>query len=99
MAKQVFLSTAEKSRIVSLLAQGKTNLEVSKLLHRDHRTVKKYTSDITKKTTRKDKGKTRKITNRDKTQLKRSMAKNPMSTSRSMRPRFTVLAGQQDVVS
>ena len=46
MDKKKDLSATEKKEIVQLLAKGKTTLEISKILRRDHRIVKNAMEDV-----------------------------------------------------
>ena len=39
----------EKKKITQLLNQGKTSLDISKIIHRDHRTVKSYIANSSKR--------------------------------------------------
>ena len=40
MGRKSDLKPEEKKKITQLLNQGKTSLDISKIIHRDHRTVK-----------------------------------------------------------
>ena len=42
------LKPEEKQRIVELLSHGKTSLDISKLIHQDHRTVKRFIENSNK---------------------------------------------------
>ena len=46
MGRKTDLKPEEKQRIVELLSHGKTSLDISKLIHRDHRTVKRFIENI-----------------------------------------------------
>ena len=46
MRRKRDLSEDEKSKVVKNLSLGKTSLEISKMLTRDHRTIKKYIEDF-----------------------------------------------------
>ena len=54
---------------------------LSKLINRDHRTVKRFIENSNKVRGRSDKGKFRKITRREVSSVKRTLSKNPHSTS------------------
>ena len=54
----------EKQRI-ELLSHGKTCLDISKLIHQDHCTVKRFMENSNKVRGRADKGKFRKISRRE----------------------------------
>ena len=71
----------EEKKITQLLNQGKTSLDISKIIHRDHRTVKSYIANSSKVRQRSDKGTFRKISRRKIGSIKRAVAKKPHSTS------------------
>ena len=71
----------EEKKITQLLNQGKTSLDISKIIHRDHRTVKSYIANSSKVGQRSDKGTFRKISRPEISSIKRAVAKNPHSTS------------------
>lgn len=80
MARKAFLSDDEMTKIVQMLKEGKTTLEISKTLARDHRTIKKFVSNPGACSTRTDKGKTRgclSLTRRRETRLKKEIRKHP----------------------
>ena len=77
MGRKTDLKTGEKQRIVELLRHGKNSLDISKLIHRDHRTVKKFIENSNKVRGRWDKGKFRKITRREISSIKKTLSKNP----------------------
>jgi DNA-binding NarL/FixJ family response regulator len=49
MGQRNDLSTNEKMAIVSMLANGKTTLEIAHLLHQNHRIVINYTGNASHK--------------------------------------------------
>ena len=72
----------EKQRIVELLSHGKTSVDIIKLIHRDHRTVKRFKMENSNKVRgRTDKGKFRKVSRREISSVKKTLSKNPHSTS------------------
>ena len=77
MGRKTDLKTGEKQRIVELLRHGKNSLDISKLIHRDHRTVKKFIENSNKVRGRWHKGKFRKITRREISSIKKTLSKNP----------------------
>ena len=77
MGRKTDLKTGEKQRIVELLRHGKNSLDISKLIHRDHRTVKKIIENSNKVRGRWDKVKFRKITRREISSIKKTLSKNP----------------------
>lgn len=81
MGRKSDLKPEEKNKIVQLLNQGKTSLDISKIIRRDHRTVKSYIANSNKVRQRSDKGKFRKISRRQISSIRRAVAKNPHSTS------------------
>ena len=81
MGRKSDLKPKEKNKIIQLLKQGKSSLDISKIIHRDYRTVKSYIANSNKVRHRSDKGKFRKISRRQISSIKRAVAKNPHSTS------------------
>ena len=75
MGRKTDLKPEEKQRIVELLSHGKTSLDISNLIHRDHRTVKRFMENSNKGRGRADKGKFRKISRRELTSVKKSYQK------------------------
>ena len=75
------LTSNEKSTIVSELGNGKTTIEISKILGRDHRTVKKFVQFPISVRSREDKGKSRVASNRTLSCVKRKVVRNPCLTS------------------
>ena len=75
MGRKTDLEPEEKQRIVELLSHGKTSLDVSKLIHRDHRTVKRFMKNSNKVRGRADKRKFRKISRREISSVKKSYQK------------------------
>ncbi len=53
MGRKTDLKPEEKQRIVELLSHGKPSLDISKLVHQDHRTVKRFVENSNKVTVRK----------------------------------------------
>ena len=84
MPKSNLLTKEEKSTIISMLADRRSTLAISKTINRDHRTIKSFVKNPLKIRTRKDKGKRKKVTKKDMLCLKRSLARNPVSTSKSV---------------
>lgn len=81
MGRKTDLKPDEKQKIVELLSKGKSSLDISKSIHRDHRTVKSFIENTNKVRGRSDKGKLRKISRREISSVKRALSKNPHSTS------------------
>ena len=48
MGRKTDLKPEEKQKIVELLSHSKTSLNISKLIHRDHRTVKRFMENSNK---------------------------------------------------
>ena len=46
MVRGRMLTSSEKAKITSLLSENKSALEISKLIKRDHRTVKQFVHDV-----------------------------------------------------
>ena len=74
----------EKSTIVSEIGKGKTNIEISKILERDHRTIKKFVQFPISVRSRKDKGKSRVTPNRTLSRVRKEVVWNPCLTSREL---------------
>ena len=81
MGRKTDLKPEERQRIVELLSHGKTSLDISKLIRRDHRTVKRFMENSNKVSGRADKEKFRKISRREISSVKKTLSKNPHSTS------------------
>ncbi len=84
MGKKSDLSNLEKRDIGRMLLNEKSTLDISKILQRDHRTIKKHLHDTTVMRKRRDRFKFRSITQKDVFQLKRSTSKMPLSTSKKI---------------
>ena len=59
MGKKVTLSEDEKAAIIKGLHDKQTTLKIAKTLNCDHRTIKKFVSNLTSFNGRSDKGKPR----------------------------------------
>ena len=81
MGRKSDLKHEEKQKIIELLNEGKISLDISKLIHRDHWTVKNVIANSNKMRERSDKGKFLKISRREISSLKRAVSKTPHSTS------------------
>ena len=46
MQHEKMLSISERARITILLSENKTTLEISKIIKRDHRTFKRFVSEV-----------------------------------------------------
>ena len=75
MGRKADLKSEEKQTIVGLLSHGKTSLDISKLIHQDHRTVKRFIENSNKVRGRSDKGKFRKISRREISSVKKTLPK------------------------
>ncbi|KAF4673376.1 hypothetical protein FOL47_010622 [Perkinsus chesapeaki] len=84
MSRGKQLSDSERAEIVKMLAAGKTTLEISKALKRDHRTVKEYVENPTKRPLGHPGPTKKSVTSREKTRLKREMARSPLATSKEI---------------
>ena len=84
MGKNSDLTPNEKCQVVQLLADGCSTLNISKQLSRDHRTIKKFTNNSNHSRKRSDSGKFKSIIQRQLVLVKRSLAKNPLSTSKKV---------------
>ena len=68
MGRKTDLKPEEKQKIAELLSHGKTSLDISKLIHRDHRSVKRFMENSNKVRGRVDKGSFQKISRRESAQ-------------------------------
>ena len=84
MGKQKDLTEEDKRNIIQRLAQGKSSIEFSKEICRDHRTVKRFINNSNKTRKRSDKGVCRKISRRQLSTIKRAVARHPLSTSKQI---------------
>ena len=84
MGRKQDLQFSEKGKIVTLLSKGRSSLEISKILKRDHRTIKKFANASGTGRKRRDQAKFRKITDRQLHNLKRHVATIPFTTSRKV---------------
>lgn len=80
MSRRPCLSDSEKSKIVSMLAEGHDAKSISTEIGRDPRTVKKFIDDPMRKVTRKDKGKWKVATRRNLSRIKRELKRNSTAT-------------------
>ena len=81
MRRKTDVKPKEKQNIVQFLSHVKTNLDILKLIPPDHRTVKRFFENSNKGRGRSEKRKFRKITRREVSSVKKTLPKNPHSTS------------------
>ena len=81
MGRKTDLKPDERQRIVDFLNHGNTSLDIAKSIHRDNCTVKRFIENINKVRGRSDKGKFRKISRREISSVRKTLSKNPHSTS------------------
>lgn len=81
MGKKSDLSDSEKSKIVKSLSEGCSTLEISKILGRDHRTIKRFAANSQQGRKKRVEKKRRKLTAKDLRRIKRESARNPLSSS------------------
>ena len=77
MGQKSDLTSEEKFAIVAELGKRRTTLEISKMLEREHRTLKKSVQSCPPTRSRSDKGVSRVISKRSMSRLKREVVKNP----------------------
>ena len=75
---------AEKQKIVQLLSQGQSTLDIAKCLSRDHRTVKKFVANSKSGRKKRVQSKYQKINARHLRQIRRHVTRNPLATSREV---------------
>ena len=73
MGRKTDLKPEEKQRIAELVSHSKTSLDISKLIHRDHRTIKRLMENSNKVRGRADKGRFRKISRREISSVKKTL--------------------------
>lgn len=81
MGRKRDLDSTEKAKIVKCLSEGCSILDISKIINRDHRTVKRFVNDSEYVRTRVDKPSRRLLSDRDLSAVKRDMSRKPISTS------------------
>ena len=69
MGKKSDIRAEEKERVVQLLGEGHSTLEIAKMLGRDHRTIKKMANNVNNVRTRKTKKFKAKLTRHDYSRL------------------------------
>lgn len=84
MARGKMLTSSEKAKITSLLSESKTTLEISKIIKRDHRTVKRFVHEGKVERKQHKGGRPRKLNSRDGRKIKRSLSQNPHSNSKQI---------------
>ena len=84
MAKGKMLTAIEKAKIVKLLGQKKSTLEISRNLHRDHRTVKRFVNEGKEGRKEHKSGRPKVTTARDLRKIKRTLLADPHSTSKTI---------------
>lgn len=81
MARKKELSCDEKNYIIKELSKGKSSLQISKDLQRDHRTIKKICRDGILPRKKKSQAEFRSLTKRDLSNIRREIIRNPNETS------------------
>ena len=84
MGQKSDLTKTEKARIVSMLANEVSTLQIAKQLNRCHRTIKKFIENSQHTRSRSDKKVMRSVTKKQLTLLKKSLAQNQLATSRAL---------------
>lgn len=87
MGRKGALTEVEKSKIIQGLHKKHSTLAISKIIGRDHRTVKKFACNPSSCNGRSDKGKMRKngpVSQRDLNLIKREVRRNPLQTSKQV---------------
>jgi hypothetical protein len=87
MGRKCALSQAEKFKIIQMLHNNISTLEISKELDRDHRSIKKFVTDPELCNGRSDRGKIRKkapVTHRAMSAIKREVRRNPLGSSKEV---------------
>ena len=84
MAKGKMLTASERANVVKLLKMKKSTLEISKIIKRDHRTVKRFTNEGNVCRKQHKSGQPRVTTSRDWRKIKRAFSQNPHCTSKDI---------------
>ena len=84
MAKGRMLANSERTEIVKLLKENKTTLEISKIIKRDHRTVKRFVNEGKVDRKKHKTGRPRVTTSRYLRKISRSLSMNPHCTSKEI---------------
>ena len=84
MGKQTDLTDNEKKKIVCGLAKGRKTLQIAKELSRDHRTIKRFVTNVNHTRKRSDKGVRRKLSRRQVSAIKREAVKHLLLTSKQL---------------
>lgn len=81
MARKKELTMDEKNYIIQEISKGKSTLQISKDLNRDHRTIKKICEMGIKPRKKKAQAEFRKLTKRDLSHIRREVIRNPNASS------------------
>ena len=84
MAKEMMLTGSERANVVKLLKMKKSTLEISKIIKRDHRTVKRFTNEGKVDRKQHKSSRPRVTTSRDLRKIKRALSHNPHCTSKDI---------------
>ena len=84
MGRRKELTSEEKTIIIKRLGDGKSTLEIAKMIGRDNRTVKKYVADSKAARKRSGKGKMKVVSKRKLSLIKRVLNKNPLANSKKI---------------
>ena len=82
MGRKRDLTTIEKDQMVKLLSNQKSTIKIARMLSLDHRTIKNFVQKASKVRSRSDKGHFRIIKKKEIEVLKKTIARNPLTTSR-----------------
>lgn len=81
MARKKELTSDEKNYIIKEISKGKSSLQISKDLKRDHRTIKKVCQNGIQPRKKKSQAEFRTLTNRDLSHIRREIIRNPHASS------------------
>ena len=81
MGKKIDIQAEEKEKMVQLLGEGHSTLEIAKMLGHDHRTIEKVVNKVWTRKTKKFKAK---LSRFDYSQVLREVKKNPLQTSKQV---------------
>ena len=84
MAKEKMLTASERDNIVNLLMMKSSTLEISKIIKRDHRRVKRFTNEGKVDRKQHKRGRPRMTTSRYLRKIKRDLSQNLHCTSKDI---------------
>ena len=81
MGQKRDLTDSEKSKMVKRFLEGRSTLEIAKILGRDHRTIKRFVANSQQGRKKRVEKKRRTLIAKDLRRIKREATRNPFSSS------------------